>query len=97
LEGTLWGSGEWANEHDWFGDGEIYTGTVNVWGDPKFIDPDAGDYHLSLGSAAIDAGVDSNVLIDIDRQPRPAGDGFDIGADEFWLDWLWHYLPLLLR
>ncbi len=82
LEGTLWGSGIWANGQDWAGDGTIITGTINVWGDPKFIDPDNGDYHIGYGSAAWDAGVDAGVYTDIDGEARPVGAGFDIGADE---------------
>jgi uncharacterized repeat protein (TIGR01451 family) len=83
LEATLWGTGAWANGTDWAGDGTIFTGTVNVWGDPAFVDPDAGDYHIAPGSAAIDAGVDAGVTTDIDGEPRPMGTGFDIGADEY--------------
>jgi len=86
MEGTLWGSGIWANGQDWVGD-IIYTGTVNVWGDPGFVNPDQGDYHIHQGSAALDAGVDAGVYTDIDGEPRPIGADFDIGADE-----LSHYL-----
>jgi hypothetical protein len=82
MEGTLWGSGVWANGQDWAGSGTFYTGTVNVWGDPGFVDPDYGDYHIGYGSAAVDAGVDAGVYNDIDGEARPAGAGFDIGADE---------------
>jgi uncharacterized repeat protein (TIGR01451 family) len=83
LEATLWGSGPWANGQDWAGDGTILTGTVNLWGDPAFVDPDAGDYHIGPGSDAIDAGMGAGVATDIDGQPRPMGTGYDIGADEF--------------
>jgi len=48
-------------------------------GDPKL---DA-TYHLQAGSAAIDAGVDAGVTLDIDGQVRPWGAGYDIGADEY--------------
>jgi hypothetical protein len=95
LEGTLWGKGAWANGTDWDGVGTIITGTVNVWGDPAFVDPDAGDYHIGPVSAAIDNGVDAGVLEDIDGDPRPMGSGYDIGADEeVWWGW---YLPLVRR
>ncbi len=84
LEATLWGDGIWANGTDVFRWGQVSTGTVEVWGDPAFVDPAAGDYHLGLGSAAIDAGVDAGVTTDIDGDPRPLGGGYDIGADEFY-------------
>ncbi|MFZ6027677.1 MAG: right-handed parallel beta-helix repeat-containing protein [Chloroflexota bacterium] len=85
LEGTLWGAGAWANAADWGGSGTILTGTVNVWGDPAFLNPAAGNFHLTAGSAAIDAGVDATIDTDIDGDPRPlpAGAAPDLGADEF--------------
>jgi hypothetical protein len=98
LEAALWGSGQWANGTDWAGAGTILTGTVNIWGDPAFVDPSAGDYHIGPGSAAIDAGVDAGVTTDIDHQPRPYQIP-DLGADEYWPPGvLKHiYLPLILR
>jgi uncharacterized repeat protein (TIGR01451 family) len=79
-EGTLWG-----NTADWGGGGTVVSGTVNVWGDPAFVDPDGGDYHVRPGSAAVDAGVDAGAtplsLYDIDGDPRTDGRP-DIGADE---------------
>ncbi len=83
LEATLWGSGPWANEHDWGGPGTIHTGTLNLWEPPAFLDPAGGDYHLGPQSGAIDTGLDAGVLWDIDGDPRPIGAGYDIGADEF--------------
>jgi len=75
LESTLW----WANDTKW-------TGTVyhsnDYPGDPAFVAPDEGDYHIRSTSAAIDKGVDAEVSTDIDGQPRPIGAGFDLGADE---------------
>jgi hypothetical protein len=107
LEATLWGTDTWANRADWGGSGTILTGTINLWGDPDFVDPDAGDYHIDADSAAIDAGVDAGVRQDIDGDPRPAGycydgDGYprpmqecyDIGADEFPARMI--YLPLVM-
>jgi uncharacterized repeat protein (TIGR01451 family) len=85
LEGTLWGTGVWANDIDWGGEGAISTGTVNLWGDPAFVSPTNGDYHIGLGSAAIDAGVGTGVDHDIDGDPRPLGSGYDLGADELGL------------
>jgi uncharacterized repeat protein (TIGR01451 family) len=82
LEATLWGSGAWANETDWAGGG-IVTGTVNVWGDPDFVDPSGGDYHIGSASAARDSGVYAGIDTDIDGGPRPIDLGYDIGADEY--------------
>jgi parallel beta-helix repeat protein len=85
LEATLWGEGAWANTADWGGTGSIFTGTVNVYGDPAFAGDGASAeaYHLMDGSAAIDEGVDAGLDPDIDLDLRPVGAGFDIGADEF--------------
>lgn len=99
LEATLWGSGAWANDEDWDGQGTIVTGTVNVWGNPDFVDPAKADYHIGPDSAAIDAGIDAGVDSDIDLDIRPDGCFPDIGADEFASGSVCtrQYLPLVLR
>ena len=96
VEATLWGDGAWANVVDWGGDGTILTGpsAYNYWGDPAFVDPENGDYHILLASEAVDHGIDAGVTIDIDGQPRPLASGYDLGADEFAYE---VYLPALLR
>ena len=81
LEATLWGAGDWANDRDWAGHGTLMTGTLNLWQEPGFV---IGDYYLGLNSAAVDAGIDAGVGRDIDGQPRPHYDGYDLGADEWW-------------
>jgi hypothetical protein len=100
LEATLWGTGASANGIDWAGSGSIITGTpsLNYWGDPAFVDPSGGDYHIGPGSAALDAGVDVSVRTDIDPQPRPYLTP-DLGADEYWPPGALKrvHLPLLLR
>jgi len=86
LEATLWGTDTWANDTDWGGTGTIFTGTVNIRGNPGFMDPDTGNYHISVSSAAIDRGVNTGVEDDIDGESRPypgGSEGYDIGADEF--------------
>jgi len=83
LSATLWGIESWANETDWIVGGTLNTGTTNTWGDPAFVGPEAGNYHIGPASAAINAGVDAGIDIDIDGDPRPIGAGFDIGADEY--------------
>ena len=98
LQGTLWGTGVWANGSDWGGDGTILTGTVNVFGDPKFVNPAVADYHIISGSAAIDAGINAGVATDIDSHPRPYQTP-DLGADEYWPPGALKlvYLPVVLR
>ncbi len=97
LAATLWGTGTWANLANWGGDGAIFTGTVNVFGDPAFVNPDAGDYHISAGSAARNAGVNAGILTDLDNQPRLQAP--DLGADEYWPPGTpkYVYLPVVLR
>lgn len=82
LEGTLWGDGVWANDSDWAGAGKLITGTVNLWAAPEFVNADMNDYHLLPTSPAIDAGIATGLGNDLDDDPRPAGMGYDIGADE---------------
>jgi uncharacterized repeat protein (TIGR01451 family) len=82
LEATLWEDVGSAGLPNWGGAGAIFTGTVNVWGDPAFLDPDAGDYHLGPGSAALDRGGPTSVSSDIDGAYRPQGQAPDLGADE---------------
>jgi nitrous oxidase accessory protein NosD len=82
LAATLWGTGTWSNDADWVGAGTIDTGTVNLWADPAFVNPTAGDYRLGPGSAATDAGLGSSVGDDLDGEARPIGPGPDLGADE---------------
>jgi uncharacterized repeat protein (TIGR01451 family) len=77
LEGTLWHD----NGLDAGGVGTVVS-SANVYGDPAFADPASWDYRLTVSSLAIDAGVDTDVTTDFEGDPRPQGDGFDIGYDE---------------
>jgi hypothetical protein len=61
---------------------------------PLFVNPAGGDFHLSAGSPAIDAGIDAGLTGDFDGDPRPIGARFDIGFDEFLSEL---FLPLVLR
>jgi predicted outer membrane repeat protein len=54
-----------------------------VYADAGFLDAAGGNYHLALGSAAIDAAVNAGVGGDLDGDIRPIIGLYDIGADEF--------------
>lgn len=79
LNGTLW-YGNTGGDHG--GDGAVNAGTRNYWGNPNFLAPDAGDYHISATSAAVDKVLDIGAPVDMDGDQRPRGNGYDIGADE---------------
>jgi hypothetical protein len=69
-------------------------GSNPVYGNPAFIDPSGGDYHIGPGSAAVDAALDIGELLDVDGDSRPIGPAPDIGADEAWF---WVFMPVILR
>lgn len=59
------------------------TGMLNtVQQDPLFIDAANNNWHIQRTSPAIDR-ANSSINIDIDRDPRPIGNGKDSGADEY--------------
>lgn len=82
LEATLWGTGLWTNGTDWGGAGTLFTGTVNLWGDPGFVAPSVGDYHIGPTSAAVNRGIPAGIDDDVDGELRPDWCFYDIGADE---------------
>lgn len=56
-----------------------------ISGNPLFMDPAGGDFHLQSGSPAIDTGsasVNTVVSVDHDGISRPQGSGYDVGAYE---------------
>lgn len=84
----------------WFSNGTNTggAGTISVSnafsGDPTFA---SDGYHLTVGSAAIDQGVNAGVTTDMDGQPRFGVP--DLGADEYWAPGFpkYIYLPLITR
>ena len=83
LKTTLWGGDTWANDADVsvVNGGIVFTRT-DLRGDPSFVDPDDGDYHITGASAGRDQAYDTDVDTDIDGDARPFGAGKDVGADE---------------
>lgn len=71
----------------WFGKGAAPTWDIHpVLGDPRFVNPSAGDFRLRASSSAIDRGsssVKDVVGTDFDGVARPQGVGYDVGAFEF--------------
>lgn len=67
----------------------------NLFGDPKFVNPQGGDYHITADSAAVDQGYSLDVARDMDGDLRPVGAASDIGADEIEPERT--YIPLILR
>lgn len=64
------------------GESEIY-GEDHVEGDPGFVRAAEADFHLEVNSPAIDRGLAVGAPAqDFDREARPVGSEFDIGADE---------------
>ncbi len=59
------------------------------------MDPANDDYHITAESPVIDKGIDAWISVDMDGQPRPAGET-DIGADEYGQT-VMVFLPLTLK
>jgi len=60
------------------------TGEGNIDSDPLYLG--SGNYHLSSDSPCIDKGTSSGAPnTDIEGTPRPQGNGYDMGAYEFFV------------
>jgi hypothetical protein len=79
-------SGALSVDHSAFGDsdGPLLDGGANVAADPAFVNAGGGDFRLTPGSPAIDAGLTDALTQGIDRDghPRFQGGGLDLGAYE---------------
>lgn len=56
------------------------SGEGNIDEEPKFTF--GGDYYIMWSSPCVDASIELDLYRDLDGDPRPLGDGFDMGADE---------------
>ena len=57
-----------------------YPGEGNMDANPWFLGNK--DFHLSPYSPCVDAAADAGIVFDLDGDPRPLDDGYDIGVDE---------------
>lgn len=63
---------------------QLPSGDHNMIADPQFEDYSKGNFRLKPTSKLIDAGTEiKNVVTDFDDNPRPKGNGYDIGAFEY--------------
>lgn len=76
--------------------GTIHQGGHSLQGAPLFVNAAAGDYHLTVQSAALNSGINTDLTVDFEGDPRPSGASADIGYDEFLLPFA-SYLPLIQR
>jgi len=65
----------------WGNTGDGVRGATALDGDPTFVAPAMGDYHIQASSAARDAGIAAGIAADLDGTLRDAAP--DIGADEY--------------
>jgi hypothetical protein len=70
------------------GDVYVYSGAyndleANIDEDPYFVDYPNGDYHLEMGSPAIDSGLRAAMTPRYDFEGDERGNFIDMGADEF--------------
>jgi len=73
------------------------SGEGNIAADPLFRNPAAGDYRLQEESPCVDTGTAQGAPPDdVKGIPRPTGDGYDMGAHEFF-EFFEVYLPLAMR
>jgi parallel beta-helix repeat protein len=84
----------WAcNVKDYSG---VNPGPHDISDDPRFVNPERGDYHIRCDSPVFDMGTsDGAPPVDFDGDSRPLWRGVDMGADES--VGCCSYLPIILR
>lgn len=70
-----------SGSNNLFVTGEPTEGSFN--GEPWFIDPENGDFHISSNSDCIDKGINVGIDKDMDGNTIPYGDAPDIGVFEY--------------
>mgnify|MGYP000110392470 CR=1 FL=1 len=77
--------------------GTLQIGEGNINDDPRFRAPERGDYRLREDSPCIDRGSPVGAVSeDIRGISRPRGEGYDMGAYEFF-EYFSCYMPLVMR
>jgi len=76
-KGTVFTSTQQSNWRNAGHPGELFA-------DPQFVNPTAGDFYLQFSSPAIDAGIDVGLTQDFYGRPVPQGSVPDIGAYEYY-------------
>jgi hypothetical protein len=63
---------------------DVVPGEQNIFNeDPLFLDPRLYDFRPASGSPLIDKGMNLGIFVDLNNNPRPVGNGYDIGSYEF--------------
>ena len=83
----VWGGGIDVSYSDIMGG---YGGHTNINEEPMFADQENNDYHIARLSPCVDSGTaDGAPLTDFDGNPRPFGEGVDMGAYECIREGVW--------
>jgi len=70
------------NDGTWFA--QTGHGEHSTYADPLFLDAPNRNFHLTVGSPAVDTGTGAGApVVDLDGNPRPQGVGVDIGPYEY--------------
>ena len=81
---TVVGAGSIAGYSLTFPQTAPLAGPANKNSNPMLVSPGTGDYHLKLGSPAIDAAdPNATLMIDYSGKSRPQGAARDLGAFEY--------------